>query len=221
MVFLAIDQWPKYLLLDKRKECDGYIMENNNNDFKESIWQHVENEMKDITKKFPNMFEYNENGKSIFSKNFDKYFNDIKDKVMRTEVKGLDSHKIAAVIICSIIKADALSVAAYDYEADKIFDGNEKVAVKVGLGYMAAALKKILEGTAEEGKFTEYIMPQALMCDTKYMTIICRNLYYAKTYYELNPIDLANTLFLFEQFTLLQKGVDSEILRKAVKDKCH
>ena len=141
---------------------------------------------------------------------------------MVKEVRGLDSHKIAAVIICSIIKADALRVSDYDFESDKrIFDGNEKVAVKVGLGYMAAALKKIMEGTSEADKFTEYIMPRALMCDTDYMTIICRNLYYAKTYYELNPIDLANTLFLFEQFTLLHKKVDLEILRETVQNKCH
>ena len=95
------------------------------------------------------------------------------------------------------------------------------MAVKIGLSYMAAALKKIMEGTAEEKKFTEYVMPKALMCDTDYITIICRNLYYAKTYYKLNPIDLANTLFLLEQFTLLQKGVNFEVLREAVRDKCH
>lgn len=199
------------------------VMENNNNDkFKQIIWQHVEGEIQNIIKKFPNNFEYNENGRAVFYKSFDRYFDDIKDKVMLPEVRGLDSHKIAAVIICSIIKADALKVSVYDYEADKrIFDGNEKIAVKVGLGYMAAALKKIMEGTSEENKFTEYIMPKAIMCETDYMTIICRNLYYAKTYYELNPIDLANTLFLFEQLTLLQNKVDLEILREAVQNKCH
>ena len=68
---------------------------------------------------------------------------------------------------------------------------------------------------------TEYIMPRALVCETDYETIICRNLYYAKTYYDLNPIDLANTLFLLEQFTLLKLDVDLDILRKAVQDKCH
>lgn len=202
---------------------DVCVMGKNNNDkFKQIIWRHVEDEIQNIIEKFPNNFEYDENGRSIFNKNFDRYFDDIKDKVMLPEVRGLDSHKIAAVIICSIIKADALRVSAYDYEADKrIFDGNEKVAVKVGLGYMAAALKKIMEGTREENKFTEYIMPKAIMCETDYMTIICRNLYYAKTYYELNPIDLANTLFLFEQLTLLQNKVDLEILREAVQNKCH
>lgn len=195
---------------------------NNNNEFKQIIWQHVEDEIKKIIGKFPNNFEYNENGKSIFDKSFDRYFNDIKDKVMLPEARGLDSHKIAAVVICSIIKADALKVSVCDYEKDKrIFDGNEKIAVKVGLGYMAAALKKIMKGTQEESKFTEYIMPKAIMCETDYMTIICRNLYFAKTYYQLNPIDLANTLFLFEQLTLLQNKVDLDILREAVQNKCH
>ena len=177
--------------------------------------------MQNIVEKFPNDFEQN-NKKAIFVEYFDKYVDNIRDKVMRSDVIELDSHKMAAVIICSVIKADALSVSAYGYKADdKVFDGNEKVAVKVGLSYMAAVLKKIMKGTQEENKFTEYIMPRALMCETDYETIICRNLYYAKTYYDLNPIDLANTLFLLEQFTLLKLNVDLEILRKAVQDKCH
>lgn len=193
-----------------------------NTDFKKIIWKHVEKEMRNIVGKFPNHFRYNENREAIFNKHFDRYFEEIKDKVMRSEVGELDSHKITSVIICSVIMTDALSVLDGENQEDTmIFNGNEKVAVKVGLSYMAAALKKILEGTKEEGKFTEYIMPKAVMCETDYMTIICRNLYYAKTFYELNPIDLANTLFLFEQFTLLQKGIDLEVLRKAVQDKCH
>lgn len=193
-----------------------------NTDFKKIIWKHVEKEMRNIVGKFPNHFRYNENREAIFNKHFDRYFEEIKDKVMRSEVGELDSHKITSVIICSVIMTDALSVLDGENQEDTmIFNGNEKVAVKVGLSYMTAALKKILEGTKEEGKFTEYIMPKAVMCETDYMTIICRNLYYAKTFYELNPIDLANTLFLFEQFTLLQKGIDLEVLRKAVQDKCH
>lgn len=198
-------------------------MENdNNNMIKEMIWKHVENEIKSVIEKFPNNFGYDEEGKAKFEKHFDRYFDDVKNKVMRLEVNRLDSHKIAAVIICSVIKADALRVSDYEYKPDEmIFTGNEKVAVKVGLGYMATVLKKIIEGTTEEGKFTEYVMPKALMCETDYMTILCRNLYYAKTYYELNPIDLANTLFLLEQFTLVQNEVDMEVLRGAVQEKCH
>lgn len=211
------------LFAGRGKEKCGYFMENNNNsNLKEIIWQHVEEEIQNVITKFPNNFEYNEKGKALFEKYFDRYIDYIKDKVMQSEVSELDSHKVAAVIICSVIQANALNISAYEYNAKQmIFDGNEKVAVKVGLGYMAAALKKIMEGTKEEKKFTEYIMPKALMCETDYMTIICRNLYYAKTYYELNPIDLANTLFLLEQLTLLQEQVDFEILRKAVQEKCH
>lgn len=204
------------------EERCGCFMRNSNSGIKDTIWKHVEEETKVIINNFPNSFEYNENGKVEFDKYFDRYFDAIKEKVMWPEVSGLDSHKIAAVIICAVIKADVLKVSAYGYNADKmVFNGNEKVAVKVGLSYMGAALKKILDGTSEVGKFTEYLMPKALMCDTDYMTIICRNLYYAKTYYKLNPIDLANTLFLFEQFTLLQKGVNLEILRDAIRNKCH
>lgn len=209
------------MIAECRRERRGCFMENINEDFKQKIWEYVEKEMEDITGKFPDEFKYDKNGKDIFNKYFDRYFNDIKNNVMRPEVVSLDSHKITAVIICSVIKADALKISAYQFDTGtKIFDGNEKIAVKVGLSYMATVLKKLLEGTQEKEKFIKYEMPEALMCETDYLTIICRNLYYEKTYYELNPIGLANTLFLFEQYTLLKRGIDLGVLRKAIEEKC-
>mgnify|MGYP006868100695 FL=1 len=45
------------------------------------------------------------------------------------------------------------------------------------------------------------------------MDIICRNLYYAKTDYKLNPLDLADRLFLVEYFALSSEGIVPDILK--------
>lgn len=134
---------------------------------------------------------------------------------MYDDVQELDRHKLAAIIICSIIKADAIQ-SIYPYKAKEyIFDGNEKIALDIGLSYMNASLKKLLSRRPQEGeKFDDFILPKASMCDTEYISIMCRNLCYAKRDYKLNPIDLANTLFLLEYITLIQVGINPETMKQ-------
>lgn len=44
--------------------------------------------------------------------------------------------------------------------------------------------------------------------------ILCaRNLYYAKTDYKLNPLDLADRLFLVEYIALMKEGIDPDTLK--------
>ena len=187
-------------------------------DIKQSIWNLVESEAKAISEEFPNDFEFNKHSESIFMQRFDDYIADIKSKFMQSDVVDLDSHKITAVIICSIIESGVIKVKS-DYDENKLlFDGNEKIAVNIGLSYMRAALKALLKGTSEEGKFDDYNLPSALMCDTDYKTILCRNLFYAKKYYVLNPIDIANTLFLLEHVTLIKLGIDLDVLREKCQE---
>ena len=181
---------------------------------KDGIWKLTEKKAKEIQEKFPDSFKFNENSKFVFMQKFDNYVEEIKETFMHSDVVDLDSHKIATAIICAIIEAEVIKVI-YVYDEDNlVFNGNEKIAVDIGLSYMRFALKRILENTKEAGKFDDYIFPQAFMCDTDYETILCRNLYYAKKYYKLNPIDLANTLFLLENISLRSCGIDLEVVRE-------
>ena len=146
---------------------------------------------------------------------FDLYYNDIKTKVMYDNVQELDRHKLAAIIICSIVKANAIQYIHPYKEKEYIFDGNEKIALNIGLSYMNASLKKLLSRRPHEAeKFTDFIFPQASMCDTEYVSILCRNLCYAKRDYKLNPIDLANTLFLLEYITLIQVDIHPDTMKQ-------
>lgn len=189
----------------------GVIM----NDLKINIWNHVHAQIFNIVNNFPNHFRYNNDSEVKFLQNFERYYNCIKAKIMYDSVQELDRHKLAAIIICSIIKADPLQ-SIYPYkEKEYIFDGNEKIAIDIGLSYMSASLKKLLSlRPEEEKKFEDFIFPKASMCDTDYISILCRNLCYAKKYYELNPIDLANTLFLLEYITLLQIDIAPETMKQ-------
>lgn len=185
-----------------------------NKSVRDSVWDLVEKEAKVIANRYPQNFKFNDNSEYIFKQKFDDYVEKIKSKFMQSDVIDLDSHKIAAIIICSIIEANVIKVI-YEYDEEKmLFDGNEKIAINIGLSYMGAVLQKLLQGTKEEGKFDEYIFPKALMCDTEYKVILARNLYYAKTYFMLNPIDVANTLFLVENYTLMKLGIDLDVVRE-------
>ncbi|MCI9416332.1 MAG: hypothetical protein HFI82_02805 [Eubacterium sp.] len=185
------------------------------NILKANIWNNVEEQAKFIIDKYPDNFKYNFECEKNFHNAFDRYYNTIKENVMYDNVQELDRHKLSAIIICSIIQSNPLQVIS-DYEKDRyVFDGNEKIAVNIGLSYMHSSLKELLQRRPDEAaKFSDFIFPIAFMCKTDYISILCRNLCYAKKYYELNPVDLANTLFLIEYITLLQIGINPETMKQ-------
>ncbi len=190
---------------------EGVIM----NELKTNIWNNVDQQAQLITKEYPDNFHYNPDSEKNFFQVFDLYYNDIKTKVMYDDVQELDRHKLAAIIICSIIKANAIQCIHPYKEKEYIFDGNEKIALNIGLSYMNASLKKLLSRRPHEAeKFTDFIFPKASMCNTEYVSILCRNLCYAKRDYKLNPIDLANTLFLLEYITLMQININPDTMKQ-------
>lgn len=186
---------------------------------KGNIWNYVKQQVQEIVCEFPEHFKFNHNGEKNFNKNFDIYYDFIKSAVMYNDVQELDRHKLAAIIICAIIKAEALQqITNYDKEG-YIFDGNEKIAVNIGMSYMESSLKELLSKRPEEAKkFKEFILPEASMCNTDYISILCRNLCFARKYYDLNPIDLANTLFLVEYTTLIQVGISPAVMKQLCEE---
>lgn len=186
-----------------------------NSNLKNNIFKNVQYQAKQIVKKYPTNFKYNDESEQNFNRNFDHFYNYIKFNVMYDNVQELDRHKLAAIIICSIIKSKVLQVIPPYSEDQYVFDGNEKIAVNIGLSYMSSALKQLLSSEPEEAKkFSDFIFPKASMCDTDYISILCRNLCFAQKHYELNPIDLANTLFLIEYITLIQVSISPETMKQ-------
>ena len=158
---------------------------------------------------------YQENDKDIvfnqdkydeFKKSFENSYDFVKEKYMKSSVRALDRHKVAAVMIVAALNSNVVSYKKTLGEK-KHFLGEEMFSTEVALNWMLDALNKKL-GELGVNEVQAYHMPKAFACETPYFDIFCRNLYYAEKYYVLNPMDIAEKLYLLEYITILQNGID-------------
>ena len=176
----------------------------------DNIWDLLTVEYTKYNTKNPN-FKFNENKKAEFESVFKKKYNHIITEYMDDSVNELDRHKVSALIIISLLEVNAISIENLD--SDFVFVGNELLALKVGLAYMVQKLNEKLVERNIEKQIGEFVFPVAQSCKTPYIDIMCRNLYYAKNDYVLNPLDLADRLFLIEYITLLKENINPDILK--------
>lgn len=176
----------------------------------ENVWDLLSNEYNKYGQQNSN-FEFDITKKEAFEKFFTQSCDKIIKKYMDASVETLDRHKVAALIVISILEVDAISYINLD--DDCVFIGAELLALKVGLAYMIEKLNEKLEAKGVNKKIETFIFPNAQSCGTSYMDIMCRNLYYTKNDYKLNPLDLADRLFLVEYIALFHEGIDPDVLR--------
>ena len=93
-----------------------------------------------------------------------------------------------------------------------IFIGSELIAIEVALAVMCTLLNDKLEAIGHGKKILSYYMPQAMSCSTPYALIFARNLIYAQKDFVLNPLDIAEKLFLLETITLIKNNIDPQLL---------
>ena len=149
---------------------------------------------------------------NFFKKTFNDLYYKILNDYMEESVDNLDRHKVAAVIIISILKT--IDIEYKNLPKTKVFWGKQTVAVNIGLNYMCGELNKILAGNGWDGEIEKYDMPNAISCNTSFEDIMIRNLVYAEDNPEwgLNPLTIAENLFLLEYITIIQKGIDFKYL---------
>lgn len=176
----------------------------------ENVWNLLSDEYNKYNKENPN-FKFDKTKKSDFKQIFCTKYDDVMTKYMDSSVEYLDRHKVAALIIISLLEVDAISYENLD--PDCVFIGSELLALKVGLAYMVEKLNEKLCSRGIKKIIDEFNFPNAQSCDTSYIDIMCRNLYYAKSDYKLNPLDLADRLFLVEYIALSKEGIDPDILK--------
>lgn len=176
----------------------------------DNTWDLLKEEYSKYSKENPN-FKFDDSRKDDFRQIFTEKYNGIIRKYMDESVKYLDRHKVAALIIISLLEINAISYETLD--EDCIFIGAELLALKVGLAYMVEKLNEKLHTKGIDKKIEKFIFPNAQSCSTSYMDIMCRNLYYSKTDYKLNPLDLADRLFLVEYIALSKEGIDPDVLK--------
>lgn len=175
------------------------------NNYSKTVWNAILDECSKMMEKDSALVMYHDS-ETLFHENFTYYYTLIVDKFMKSYDKHLDRHKIAAVIICSILKSEILGISCNHTGTetiDDIFLANEKLALNIALSDMYQRLVS----ECEEGKlpynevFPTYVFPTPLSCDRDYTEVICRDLYFCKKYFELDPLSIANFLFLLEAYS--------------------
>lgn len=144
---------------------------------------------------------------SLFRELYDK----IKDKYMKDSVYYLDRHKVAAITIVAIIRSNAIKPLK-DSSDEMLFIGKELIATEVALSIMCTLLNEKLSAIGHQKRISAYYLPEAMSCTTPYILIFVRNLIYAQRDYVLNPLDLAEKLFLLETISLIKYGIDPQLL---------
>lgn len=193
-------------------ESLGYSMRENLKKIIDKIWdiasqgaRMMENECSEVM--------YNRKSKEHFEELFESLYTYIASEYMQCPDEPLDRHKVAAITMISIIKAD---VVTGDQKGDgNIFFGNYTLATDSGLQYMLTELnKRLIE--KEMGQVEGYCFPVAMACETDYYRIFYRNLYFANNNerWNLNPLDIAERLFLLEYMTLEKNGINPEALKE-------
>lgn len=155
---------------------------------------------------------FHEDKYEIFKNTFFDLYKTILTMHMKPDVVELDRHKVAAVTIVSCIQSEVISYKNGALPNEKYFLGPEMIATEVALSWMLRGLNQKLQVLFYQTPIKQYTMPTAFACPTPYFDIFCRNLYYARTSYMLNPLDVSEKLFLLEYITLLTNGIDPEYL---------
>lgn len=171
------------------------------------VWDLLEQQYNQIAK-FDKNFIFKKSNYTEFHNFFENSYETFKKRYMSEKVEFLDRHKVAALLIISVLENDIFS---YNNRKDTIFIGAELLSVKAAFAYMLHALNEELK--EHNKKIEEIKLPKALSCNTSYIAIICRNLYYTKRDYVLNPVELSEKMFLLEQICLLNEGIDPTILK--------
>ena len=152
--------------------------------------------------------------KKTFETEFMNLYEKINEKYMLEDTESLDRHKVAAIIMISIIKSEILSVRDKESQ-NKTFLGNYILATDCGFSYMLKELN-IKLGELEQKEIKKFFFPEAMACETNYYRIFYRNLYFADSDEDwgLNPLDIAERLFLLEYVTLEKNDIDPSILKE-------
>lgn len=167
----------------------------------ETLWNEMIKEAEHSSKTDENII-LNRERKMVFQKIFEEMYNKIKSQNMRDEVMFLDRHKVAAIIICSVIKTKIFECRIIDEK--EVFLGNYYLALSAGLSYLQYELNQMLQ---EKGKLPieKIIFPDVMYGKLSYKENLINMLYFSDLEDSLNVLGLANIMFLLEQINLLQK----------------
>ena len=137
--------------------------------------------------------------KSEFFDSFYKNYNDFKRNYMSEKVVYLDRHKVAAILMYTVIDIGIIDLKNNDH--DKLFLDNYYLAFSLGFSYMLFEMNSY----NKEKHLSKFEFPDTLFNDKAYKDYFVNMLYVSYNESNLNLLELANALFLIESFNLKQK----------------
>jgi len=184
-----------------------------------AVWNVLLSEAEKLCREDKNLVVYND-AKQVFFENFDYYENLIFDNFMQRD-DPLDRHKIAAIIVCAILRANLVGITAKAedkhgaYKDENAFLANEKLALSTALSHMLSQLELEFENGDIPYKemISEYILPRPISCSRSFDEVLCRDFYYAKKHFKLNPLTLANIFFMIEAYTFEVCKIDMDVAK--------
>lgn len=141
----------------------------------------------------------------------------IRKKYMKKDVKHLDRHKTSGIIMYAILMSSCLKYKKR-LEKGKLWFEKYLIAGNVGMDYMLDRLNaKLKKDDSQKRRIEKIELPEVVFsCDVPYFEVFCRNLYYASKNknWGINPLDIAEKLYLLEYFTVEKQGIDPNILKE-------
>lgn len=136
-----------------------------------------------------------EDKKEVFLEIFYHTYTEFKQKHMSNEVVYLDRHKVAAILIYSVIKTKIMEYKIKD--DNSLFLENYYLAFSTGLSYMQYEANLAYKGQ-NKPVISKFQFPDVLCGNKSYKEHIISMLYAADAENNLNIFELANILFLLE-----------------------
>ena len=122
----------------------------------------------------------NVDAKNDFFAGFTNRYEYIITSYMDETVTRLDRHKVAAIAIIALLKANAITESAIRVKETEIFIAKHLLIVQVGLAHMQFVLNKELE-IRNYKPIKEWYIPTLISCpDNSYVYVLARNLYYTE-----------------------------------------
>lgn len=177
----------------------------------ERTWEYMENAVNSLKSMLKGL-ELQQTQKEVYSQLFDQMYDDILNHYMDEKVNYLDRHKVAAIVMICIIKSNAI-IYKGELPEDKKFFGQYLIAVSTGISCLREMINRKLK---DHGKHIDELwFPTPLSCETPFLEIFSRNLSFADENPEwgMNPLIIAEELFILEYITLKEAGIDPGILK--------
>lgn len=176
----------------------------------EFVWKAIKSECEKFQNEDPTI-KFNDQKHDAFKNLFTDYYDNIMDRFMR-DTTELDSHKQAAIITISCLESN---IVEHKVESDQISIVPQLIAINVGLSYMNDRLNEVLS-KKHIRQIDQYDLPIAIACDTPYIEIMSRMLYYEQHEEDIsfNILELADRYFLLEYINLIQQGIEPDLLKQ-------